>query len=127
MKIAYYFGKLNSDCDKMIKRFKDIGGQDIVQVANMKDPSFIKPIVLASVSMTVDLSRKTTFDFVRTKLATTKMDLSSITECSDDNKTLKGSIEYIYAKLLRWISCAYSAHLNRAQCYFQKFDISTEL
>lgn len=36
-KLKYYFGKINSTTDKMIKEFKKIAGPNIIQVADMRN------------------------------------------------------------------------------------------
>ena len=90
LKIMYYFGRLNSSTDKMIDVFRQIG-QENVKVEDVHDPSFIKPMVLKSVSNTIDIGTFSLVETMKSKRVTKKAGggLEAITEISEGGKTLK--------------------------------------
>ena len=56
LKINYFFAKINESTDKMIQEFKNTGGHEIVQYADLKTPDLMSLLVVDSVTKTIDAS-----------------------------------------------------------------------
>ena len=62
--LNYYFGRITKHTDKMIQEFEEVGGADIVQTVDMKDPSNMFDEVVNAISRTIN--RKNS-DIIKTK------------------------------------------------------------
>ena len=52
--LNYYFGRITKHTDKMIQEFEEVGGNEIVQTVDMKDPSNMFNAVINSIHRTVN-------------------------------------------------------------------------
>jgi hypothetical protein len=52
LKVQYFFGKINSSTDKMMKEFKKLGGEN-VREDNMSNPSLLNRMAVGSISATI--------------------------------------------------------------------------
>ena len=78
MKVKYFFAKINDSTDKMIREFKQIGGDENVKYTNLKSPELMSVLVVDSVTRTINTSvGNTMFTF---RMAGAKHGLSDITE-----------------------------------------------
>ena len=96
-KIVYYFGKINDTTDKMINEFKSIGGEDIVKLADMKNPSNLVIEAIGALTGTINQTISTTLTLARNgdKFST---NLGTI---SEDEKSLKDySIDEAYPDMV---------------------------
>ena len=94
LKIMYYFGKLESSTDKMIDVFRQMGKEN-VQEEDLKNPTFIKPMVMKSVSNTISIGTYSLVESMKKTKSTksrlaTDGDLEPITESTNScDMTLK--------------------------------------
>ena len=56
LNIKYFFTKINSSTDKMVKEFNNVAGYDLVREIHLKAPDLIAQLVLTSVMQTIDES-----------------------------------------------------------------------
>ena len=78
MKVKYFFAKINDSTDKMIREFKQIGGDENVKYTNLKSPELMSVLVVDSVTRTINTSvGNTMFTF---RMAGGRHGLSDITE-----------------------------------------------
>ena len=78
MKIKYFFAKINESTNKMIKEFKQVGGNENVKYTDLKSPELMGLLVVDSVTRTINTSvGKTMYNF---RMAGAKHGLSAISE-----------------------------------------------
>ena len=78
MKVKYFFAKINDSTDKMIREFKEVGGDENVKYTNLKSPELMGLLVVDSVTRTINTSvGKTMYTF---RMAGARHGLSDISE-----------------------------------------------
>ena len=65
MNIIYFFGKINDTTDKMIYEFKSIGGEGIVKLADMKNPTNLAKEAISALTGTINQTISTTMTLAR--------------------------------------------------------------